>query len=118
MTDREPAGSDGQEGAGHRGRRDRQRAGASGLAQHGADVAVADRDLPRAEEAATRVRAFGCRTLARAVDVTDEPSVSGLAEELTGSWNGVDILVNAVGVAARMPSESRYRWRRCARRSR
>jgi NAD(P)-dependent dehydrogenase (short-subunit alcohol dehydrogenase family) len=79
---------------------------AVGLAQHGADVAVADRDLPRAEKAAALVRAFGCRTLARALDVTDEDSVSGFAEELAGSWNAVDILVNAVGVAARMPAES------------
>jgi NAD(P)-dependent dehydrogenase (short-subunit alcohol dehydrogenase family) len=79
---------------------------AVGFAQHGADVAVADRDLPRAEEAAARVRAFGCRTLSRAVDVTDESSVEGFAEELAASWNTVDILVNAVGVAARMPSDS------------
>jgi NAD(P)-dependent dehydrogenase (short-subunit alcohol dehydrogenase family) len=79
---------------------------AVGLAQHGADVAVADRDLPRAEEAAALVRAFGCRTLARAVDVTNEASVIGFAEELARSWNTVDILVNAVGTAARMPSES------------
>ena len=79
---------------------------AAGLAQHGADVAVADRDTGRAEKAASGVRAFGCRTLARTVDVTDEPSVNGLAAELSGSWGGVDILVNTAGVAARLPSVS------------
>jgi NAD(P)-dependent dehydrogenase (short-subunit alcohol dehydrogenase family) len=82
------------------------RALAVGLAQHGADVAVADRDVLRAEEAAAQVRAFGCRTLARALDVTDEQSVRAFADELAESWTATDILVNAVGVAARMPSES------------
>ncbi len=79
---------------------------AAGLAQHGADVAVADRDLAVAEAAADGVRAFGCRTLARAVDVTDEASVEALASELKTFWDGVDILVNAAGVAARTPSVS------------
>ncbi len=79
---------------------------AVGFAQHGADVALADSDVCRAEATAALVRAFGCRTLVRAVDVTDEESVSAFATELAGAWNTVDILVNAVGVAARMPSES------------
>lgn len=79
---------------------------AVGLAQHGADVAVADRDAAAAEAAADGVRAFGCRTLARTVDVTDEASVEALSVELSTFWTGVDILVNAVGVAARTPSVS------------
>ena len=79
---------------------------AAGLAQHGADVAVADRDVGRADTAASGVRAFGCRTLARTVDVTDEASVSALAAELAGGWGGIDILVNTAGVAARQPSVS------------
>ena len=79
---------------------------AAGLAQHGADVAVADRDVGRADTAASGVRAFGCRTLARAVDVTDEASVSALAAELVGGWGGIDILVNTAGVAVRQPSVS------------
>jgi NAD(P)-dependent dehydrogenase (short-subunit alcohol dehydrogenase family) len=79
---------------------------AAGLAQHGADVAVADRDLASAEAAADGVRAFGCRTLPRGVDVTDEASVEALAAELKTLWGGVDILVNAVGIAARTPSVS------------
>ena len=79
---------------------------AAGLAQHGADVAVADRDVGRADTAASGVRAFGCRTLARSVDVTDEASVSALAAELAGGWGGIDVLVNTAGVAARQPSVS------------
>jgi NAD(P)-dependent dehydrogenase (short-subunit alcohol dehydrogenase family) len=79
---------------------------ATGLAQHGADVAVADWDEAAADAAAAGVRAFGCRTLARTVDVTDEASVEVLAAELTASWGGVDILVNAAGAAARTASVS------------
>ena len=79
---------------------------AVGFAQCGADVAVADRDPGSAETAASGVRAFGCRTLARTVDVTDEASVNALAADLAGSWGGVDILVNTAGVAARLPSVS------------
>jgi NAD(P)-dependent dehydrogenase (short-subunit alcohol dehydrogenase family) len=78
----------------------------AGLAQHGADVAVADRDAAAADAAAAGVRAFGCRTLARAVNVTEEASVEALGSELAAVWGGVDILVNAAGVAARIPSVS------------
>ena len=79
---------------------------AVGFAQHGADVAVADRDAGSAEAAASGVRSFGCRTVARTVDVTSEASVSALATELAESWGGIDILVNTAGVAARQPSVS------------
>ncbi len=79
---------------------------AAGLAEHGADVAVADKDQESAEAAALQVRAFGRRSAAWEIDVTDETSVTGLAGVLHESWGGVDILVNAVGVAARMSSES------------
>jgi gluconate 5-dehydrogenase len=40
------------------------------------------------------------------VDVTDEASVKGLASDLAEAWAAVDILINAVGVASRTPSES------------
>lgn len=79
---------------------------AAGLAQHGADVAVADRDSASAEAAADGVRAFGCRTLARSVDVTSEASVETLAAALGAAWGGIDVLVNAAGTAARTPSVS------------
>jgi gluconate 5-dehydrogenase len=69
-------------------------------------VAVADIDAGKTETAASEVRTFGCRTLARTVDVTDEVSVSALAADLFGSWGGFDILVNTAGVAARLPSVS------------
>jgi NAD(P)-dependent dehydrogenase (short-subunit alcohol dehydrogenase family) len=79
---------------------------AAGLAEHGAEVAVADRNLQSAEAAAARVLAVGCRSQVHEVDVTDEASVTALARAVSDSWSGVDILVNAVGIAARMPSES------------
>jgi gluconate 5-dehydrogenase len=78
----------------------------AGLAEHGADVAAADKHLRSAEAAAAQVRALGRQALACTVDVTGEPSVNDLAERLADAWGKVDILVNAVGVAARMPSRS------------
>jgi gluconate 5-dehydrogenase len=79
---------------------------AAGLAKHGAEVAVADRNPQAAEAAAARVRAFGCRSQVQETDVTDEASVAAMARALSDSWGGVDILINAAGVAARMPTES------------
>ena len=80
---------------------------AVGFAQHGADVAVADRDAGKAETAASEVRAFGCRTLARA----RRRHRRGVGRALwppiwSASWGGIDILVNTAGVAARTPSVS------------
>lgn len=79
---------------------------AAGLAGHGADVAVADKDLESAASAATRVQSLGRQASAYTVEVADEQSVAELARALRDSWGEVDILVNAVGVAARMPSIS------------
>ena len=89
---------------------------AVGLAQHGADVAVADRDLPEAEAAAARVRAFGCRTLAHAVDVTDEASVAP-ARGGTGRFCGGRRTSSSTRWASpRACPRNRCPSRRCARR--
>ena len=45
---------------------------AAGLAEHGADVAVADKDLESAASAAARVRSLGRQASAHTVEVTDE----------------------------------------------
>jgi len=87
---------------------------APALADCGADVAVADKELRRAEEAAGRVRALGRTGLAFAVDVTSEADVAGLASTVIRSFSKVDILVNCAGVVTRKPSEilSVAEWRR------
>jgi len=79
---------------------------AAGLARHGADVAVADKDPASSAKAAAGVRAFGCRTMAKTVDVADESSVAALQHDVAEAWSAVDILVNAAGIAAREASVS------------
>jgi NAD(P)-dependent dehydrogenase (short-subunit alcohol dehydrogenase family) len=75
------------------------RAVATGLAEHGARVAVADLDAGKADEAAREIGAGAGPAFE--VDVTQEPSVAVLAEE-TIAWAGnLDILVNAFGVTTR-----------------
>lgn len=75
------------------------RAIAERLGESGAAVAVADLDLPGAEETAARLRSHGRRALAVAVDVTDAASVAALAERVRSELGPVAILVNSAGIA-------------------
>jgi len=75
------------------------------LAESGANVAVADKDLRRAEDAAVRVRALGREGLALSVDVTSETEVAEMASSVYSSFLRVDILVNCAGLVTRKPSE-------------
>jgi NAD(P)-dependent dehydrogenase (short-subunit alcohol dehydrogenase family) len=79
---------------------------AVGLAQYGADVAVADQDVASVVATVARIHECGGAAVACAVDVTDETAVRTLAAELADSWGAVDCLVNAFGLAARLPSLS------------
>ena len=78
---------------------------ALGLAEQGADVAAADIDQARAEEAAAGVAALGRKSLALQVDVTADRSVEAMAAAYAAAFPRVDILVNCVGVAARTKTE-------------
>ena len=74
---------------------------AVGLAGAGAVVALADIDLKSAEETAEIIKkqAPGASTLAARCDVTKEADVSRLFELVLDRWGGLDILVNAAGIA-------------------
>jgi gluconate 5-dehydrogenase len=78
---------------------------ATGLARHGADVAVADLDQGRAEDAASAIRDCGVAALAASCDVTDEASVVRLVRTVVEAFTSVDILVNAFGVTVRKRAE-------------
>ena len=68
------------------------------LAREGADVVIADIDLPRAEATAVEVRALGRRATLLRIDVTDQASVDrGLAEAIAAHGR-IDILVNNAGI--------------------
>ncbi|MBM3945252.1 MAG: SDR family NAD(P)-dependent oxidoreductase, partial [SAR202 cluster bacterium] len=68
------------------------------LAEQGAKVAVADRDIDGAKKVAGEAKSLGVETLAITVDVTDRKSIDDMVGTVTGSWGQVDILVNDAGV--------------------
>lgn len=74
---------------------------ARGLADHGARVILADRNLEWAQEGAASIAAAGGQALALQTDVADADSVERLVERAHG-WTGtIDILVNNAGIATR-----------------
>jgi NAD(P)-dependent dehydrogenase (short-subunit alcohol dehydrogenase family) len=65
------------------------------LADHGAAVAVADREVEQAERLAAEIRAdYGARALAVRVDVADPASVAAMAAAVESGLGPVDILHN------------------------
>lgn len=78
---------------------------ALGLAEAGADVAVADLDLATAERTAQKLTTLGVRSLAIQVDVTDAQQVTQMVEAVTAAWGQLTIAVNSAGIARRSPAE-------------
>jgi NAD(P)-dependent dehydrogenase (short-subunit alcohol dehydrogenase family) len=76
---------------------------ASGFAQAGATVIIADRDIDRAEKRSTEIG----REFAHAyeIDVTSATSVKDVVQNVTQNYGGVDVLVNSAGMATRHPAE-------------
>ena len=74
---------------------------AIGLAGAGAVVALADIDLAAAKETADMIaeRKPSASSMAAKCDVTDGDAVQGLFDRILDEWGGLDILVNAAGVA-------------------
>ena len=78
---------------------------AHGLAEHGAKVVVAARNLTRLEEVVEDIKSkFGVETAAFGFDITDEKSVARLVQQVTSRFGTVDILVNAQGVNLKSPA--------------
>jgi len=71
---------------------------ALGLAQAGADVAVAARDAATLEGAAAAVRAAGRQSAAIAIDVRDISAVRQGIDKAIVALGGLDILVNNAGI--------------------
>lgn len=76
------------------------RAAAAALAAEGAAVALAARSRQQIAEAAAEVREAGGRALAVPTDVTQDPAVEALVEQVVGELGSLDILVTAAGVAS------------------
>jgi len=71
---------------------------AIGLAEAGADVAVASRKLVNCEEAAAAIVGIGRRGVAIEADIGDPDSVAALADRAVSELGRIDILVNNAGV--------------------
>ena len=82
------------------------RATARVLAAEGAEVAVLDVDLARAEETADIIRASNGRARAWRLDVTDAAAVKSVMGEVAAAFGRIDILVNNAGVSVFKPIEA------------
>jgi NAD(P)-dependent dehydrogenase (short-subunit alcohol dehydrogenase family) len=80
------------------------RAIALGLAEAGADVALASRTREDLESAAAEIRSLGRRALVLPVDVSDLAQIRGMVGSTVDSFGGIDILVNAAGMPGRKPT--------------
>jgi len=78
---------------------------AAGLAEQGARVVIASRNMQRLETVAQRIQAETKSEIAAfQVDVTDERSVSELGSNVVSQFGTVDILVNSQGVNLKRPA--------------
>lgn len=69
------------------------------FAAEGADVAVNDVDLDKAEDTAREIRKMGRRSIAVKADVSHEPEVNAMMATVAEDLGGIDILVNNAGFA-------------------
>lgn len=90
------------------------RATALRLAQGGARVMVADRDLPGAEGVAEEIRREGGEALAASLEVTSESSWDACLARLRETWEGLDLAVMSAGISQGTPlvDTSLEDWRR------
>jgi 3-oxoacyl-[acyl-carrier protein] reductase len=68
------------------------------LARNGADVAVADLDPGRSQEAVEAIAKLGRRSLNLKVNVADWNDAKNMADQVLKEWGHVDILVNNAGI--------------------
>jgi 2-deoxy-D-gluconate 3-dehydrogenase len=77
---------------------------ARGLGRAGARIVIAARDAGKSDAAVRELSALGIEAVSIPVDVTDERSVSGLAQEVDRRLGRLDILVNNAGINIRLPA--------------
>jgi len=79
---------------------------AAALAEAGARVALADRDLAAAQGVAQQLAAQGATTLAIEVDVTRADQAQRMVDQVLAAWGQLDVAVNSAGIALRSPAET------------
>jgi len=71
------------------------------LAEFGADVAILDINLPKAQEAAREIESMGRRALAVETDVREISDIQRGVDRVAAELEGLDILVNSAGISIR-----------------
>jgi NAD(P)-dependent dehydrogenase (short-subunit alcohol dehydrogenase family) len=79
---------------------------ALGMADAGADVVIASRNMEALKTAAAEIEAKGRKSLAVGVDVVDETQVNQMVDSILKVFPRIDVLVNAAGLAIRKPADS------------
>jgi NAD(P)-dependent dehydrogenase (short-subunit alcohol dehydrogenase family) len=79
---------------------------ALGLADAGADVVIASRKIEHLEPVVKEIQKKGRKSLAVAVEVSQEKSVSAMVDTVIKKFSQIDILVNAQGISIRKPADS------------
>jgi NAD(P)-dependent dehydrogenase (short-subunit alcohol dehydrogenase family) len=76
---------------------------ADGLAKAGADIAILDLSLEKAQEAANRAKSFGVRGLAVQLDATSKEGLINAESTICKELGEATILVNAPGINSSTP---------------
>ncbi|WP_135553602.1 SDR family NAD(P)-dependent oxidoreductase [Paenibacillus cymbidii] len=78
---------------------------AIGLANAGADVAVADVNAERLAAVKREIERIGRKARTFLTDITDASAVQAMTDAVVADYGRIDILVNAAGITQRHPSE-------------
>lgn len=73
------------------------------FAREGANVAIADIDVPQAEKVAKQVASLGVKSLVVKTDVTKFEEAQAMADKVISAFGGIDVLVNNAGFDQAMP---------------
>lgn len=82
------------------------------FAQHGARLALVDRDATAVQELTAELTSSGCDAIALVGDVGDEATVAAHSAEIESSFGGMDILFAAAGYSTgtSVPDTSLEQW--------
>jgi gluconate 5-dehydrogenase len=76
------------------------------LADAGADVAVASRNMQALKSAAAEIESKGRKSMAVSVDIVNDKHVDAMVEAILKVFPRIDVLVNAAGLAIRKPADA------------